>query len=92
MPEKEKIEKPYLGYHQSLRKSSEQSGFRRFSDYEVLELQLSFVIPRKDTKPIARALLWKSKAFPAFLSADNRALQKIKGIKERIAQFIKAFY
>lgn len=45
-------------------------------------------MPRKDTKPIARALLEKYKSLPGVLRADKTELVKIKGIKERAAQFL----
>jgi len=89
MSEKTKIIKPYEGHRERLRQRFEKSGLQGFHDYEVLELLLTFVIPRQDTKPIAKELINKFKNFPAVLNADINDLQNIKGIKDRSAQFIK---
>lgn len=88
MPEKEKIKKSYEGHRERLRQRFEKSGFQGFHDYEVLELLLTFVLPRKDTKPIARELLDKFKNLTSVLNADIKELQQVKGIKERSAQFL----
>ena len=88
MSEKEKIIKPYEGHRERLRKRFEKSGFQGFHDYEVLELLLTFVLPRIDTKPVARELLYKFKNLSGVLNADIKELQKVKGIKERSAQFL----
>src|SRR3972149_4968220 len=78
MSEKTKIIKPYEGHRERLRQRFEKSGLQGFHDYEVLALLLTFVIPRQDTKPIAKELINKF---------NN--LQNIKGLKDRSAQFIK---
>ncbi len=82
------IKKPYEGHRERLRKRFENSGFKGFHDYEVLELLLTFVLPRKDTKPIARELLDKFQNLSGVLNADIKELQQIKGIKKRTAQFL----
>lgn len=89
MSKKEKIKKHYEGHRKRLRKRFEGSGFKAFHDYEVLELLLSFILPYKDTKPIARDLLKKFKNLHGVLNADLRELQKTIGIRERSAQFLK---
>ncbi len=89
MSKKEKIKKDYEGHRERLRKRFENSGLKAFHDYEVLELLLSFVLPYKDTKPIARNLLREFKNLHGVLNADLRELQKTIGIKERSSQFLK---
>ena len=89
MPEKTKIIKSYEGHRERLRQRFEKSGLQAFHEYEVLELLLTFVIPRQDTKPIAKELINKFKNFPAVLNADINELLNIKGIKDRSAQFVK---
>jgi len=88
MSKKEKLKKPYEGHRERLRKRFEKSGFQGFQDYEVLELLLTFVLPRIDTKPIARGLLDKFKNLIGVLNADIQELQQVKGIKGRSAQFL----
>src|SRR5690606_40796775 len=45
------------GHRQRLRDRFNGSGLGAFEHHEVLELLLTFVVPRKDVKPIAHALL-----------------------------------
>lgn len=89
MPEEDKLKNPYEGHRERLRLRFENSGFKGFHDYEVLELLLSFALPRIDTKPIAKDLIEKYKNLPAVLDADTKELQEVKGIKKRAAQFLK---
>lgn len=80
--------KPYLGHYKRLRKRFIKSGLDGFHDYEVLELLLTFVISRKDTKPIAKDLLVKFKTLVGVFSADPEELQEIKGVGERTAVYL----
>ena len=79
----------YLKHRQRLKQRFEKSCFQGFHDYEVLELLLTFAIPRKDTKPIAKELIQKFKGIPGILSADIKQLRKINGIGPQAAQFLK---
>jgi len=91
MPAEEKIEQPdYFGHRQRLKARFEQTGFHGFQDYEVLEFLLYFVLPRKDTKPIAKKLLKRFHNFIGVIHADNRELQKIEGIGSHAAHYLKA--
>jgi DNA repair protein RadC len=51
--------------------------------HEILELLLTFTIPRRDTKPIAKALLAKFKSVSAVINASVNELREIDGIGER---------
>lgn len=53
--------KTYEGYRNRLRQRFLNSGFEGFHDYEILELLLTYAIPRKDTKPVAKALITRFK-------------------------------
>jgi DNA repair protein RadC len=91
MPAEEKIEQPdYVGHRQRLKARFEQNGFHGFQDYEVLEFLLYFVLPRKDTKPIAKKLLRRFKNFIGVIHADTRELEKIDGIGSHAALYLKA--
>ncbi|GAB6272645.1 MAG: DNA repair protein RadC [Smithella sp.] len=91
MPAEEKIEQPdYVGHRQRLKARFEQNGFHGFQDYEVLEFLLYFVLPRKDTKPIAKKLLRRFKNFIGIIHADIRELEKIEGIGSHAALYLKA--
>ncbi|HOC61410.1 MAG TPA: JAB domain-containing protein [Smithellaceae bacterium] len=91
MPAEEKIEQPdYFGHRQRLKARFEQTGFHGFQDYEVLEFLLYFVLPRKDTKPIAKKLLKRFHNFIGAIHADSRELQKSEGIGSHAAHYLKA--
>lgn len=79
----------YIGHRQRLKKKYEKSGINGWLDYEVLELALSYAIPRKDTKPIAKELLAKFKTINGVLDADRKDLGAVKGISEHTACFLK---
>jgi DNA repair protein RadC len=78
------------GHRDRLRARFIKSGSEQLADYEVLELLLFGVIPRKDTKPIAKALLAKFGTFGEVLAADIEALKTVPGIKDSAAALLKA--
>lgn len=60
------------------------------ADYEVLELLLSFVIPRCDVRPLARGLVAHFGGIYAVLTAPISELMGYKGVGRNTAIFIKA--
>ena len=76
------------GHRKRLRKRFQTSAFRGFHDYEVLEYLLTFVIPRKDTKPMAKELIKRFKSLPAVMDADHELLREIEGIGSKSAEFL----
>ena len=50
------------------------------ADHELLEMVLFLALPRRDTKPIARALLTRFGSFAAVISAPLPALRTIEGL------------
>ena len=79
----------YVGHRQRIKEKYEKSGIDGWLDYEVLELVLSYAIPRKDTKPIAKELLSRFKTINGVLDSDRKELQTIKEISEHAALFLK---
>jgi DNA repair protein RadC len=59
-------------------------------DYELLELLLFSAIPRRDTKPIAKALIQRFGSFGEVISASPEALMEADGIKDVAATTLKA--
>ncbi|PIE90088.1 MAG: hypothetical protein CR997_08160 [Acidobacteria bacterium] len=60
-------------------------------DYEKLEFLLTQVIPRKDTKPLAKELLAQFGSFSGVLMASRAALLAVEGVGERTAGFLSLF-
>lgn len=60
-------------------------GLDGFADHEALELLLFYAIPRRDTNPIAHALLQKFGSLDGVLNADVEELQRVEGVGESAA-------
>lgn len=85
-----KLEKSsYIGHRQRIKAKYKKSGIKGWLDYEVLELVLSYAVPRKDTKPIAKELLSRFKTINAVLDTDTKELTQISGISDHTALFLK---
>ncbi|MCB1680574.1 MAG: DNA repair protein RadC [Alphaproteobacteria bacterium] len=88
-PEKNDNEPHYTGHRQRLRERFLKSGPDALADYELLELLLFQAIPRRDVKPLAKALLKAFGSLPAVLNAPVSELLKISGISENTAISVK---
>jgi DNA repair protein RadC len=75
------------GHRQRLKERFLKTGIESLQDYEVLELLLTFTIPRKDTKPIAKELIRQFKTVNGVLNADPVLLNEIEGIGKQTAAF-----
>ena len=84
-------EKDHIGHRKRLRGRFLKSGAESLSDYEIIELLLTFAIPRKDTKPIAKELLRTFKSLEGVFEAPTEDLMKVPGIGENAAFLIKFF-
>jgi DNA repair protein RadC len=83
-------EKPhYLGHRERLRERFHSSGHNALPDYELLELLLFRLIPRSDTKPVAKALLARFGTLAEVLGAPTNLLQEVKGIGPAVALDLK---
>lgn len=83
-------EKPhYLGHRDRLRERFAAAGPDALPDYELLELLLFRLIPRADTKPVAKALLARFGTFAEVLGAPIGLLQEVKGIGPAVALDLK---
>lgn len=58
-------------------------------DYEILELLLGIAIPRKDTKPLAKALIRRFGSFADVITADMDTLGQVSGVGEITAASLK---
>ncbi len=79
----------YIGHRQRIREKFVSSGLDAFLDHETLELLLTYAVARKDTKPIAWALLKKFGSLAAVLDADPAQLVAVPGVGQSTAQFLK---
>jgi DNA repair protein RadC len=83
------------GHRERILQRYEKSGIDAFHNYEILELFLTMIIPRKDVKPLAKELISKYKTLGAVLNAPQRELEEIDGLGKRsvlLIKFIKDLY
>ena len=72
----------YIGHRQRLKERFKLGGGGDMADYEMLELLLTLAIPRKDTKPLAKALVKEFGSFAEVLFAPDDKLMTFTGLKE----------
>lgn len=70
----------YAGHRERARQKFLQVGADALQDYELLELILQIIIPRKDTKPIAKDLLTRFGSFSGVFAAPSTRLSEVKGL------------
>jgi len=77
------------GHRERLRERFVQEGLDHFSEIQALELALFYTIPRKDTNPIAHALLDRFGSLSQVLEAPVEELRKVAGVGESTAVFLR---
>ena len=77
------------GHREKMRQRFLKSGLDAFADHEALELLLYYAIPRKDTNPIAHALMERYGSLSAVLTAPVEDLKKVEGVGESAAILLK---
>lgn len=77
------------GHREKMRQRFLKGGLEAFADHEALELLLYYAIPRRDTNPIAHALMERYGSLPAVLSAPVEDLKKVEGVGESAAVLLK---
>ncbi|MDA4848753.1 RadC family protein [Hoeflea poritis] len=79
----------HKGHRDRLRQRFQSAGPEALADYELLELLLFRLIPRRDTKPVAKALLEKFGSLAEVLGAPETLLREVPGIGETVASDLK---
>ena len=82
-------EKDSQGHRERIKEKFLKNGIDGFAEYEILELLLTYCIPRKDTKPIAKELLNKFKSLDNVFKADFDKLSAIDGLGKNSIAFLK---
>src|SRR4029079_16037976 len=79
----------YHGHRERLRERFFSAGPDALSDYELLEMTLFAAIPRRDTKPLAKALLKRFGSFAEVIAAPRERLMEVQGVGEAVANHLK---
>src|ERR1700743_3631519 len=58
-------------------------------DYELLELLLFAAVPRKDTKPLAKALIARFGSFAEVIAAKRERLLEVEGVGDAVVAQLK---
>ncbi|HEV7959618.1 MAG TPA: DNA repair protein RadC [Rhizomicrobium sp.] len=77
------------GHRGRLRARFQKHGGGALPDYELLELVLFAAIPRKDTKPLAKALLARFGSYAEVIAAPRERLLEIEGVGEAVLNQLK---
>jgi len=79
----------YHGHRERLRKRFRDGGASALADYELLELVLFRAVPRRDVKPLAKALIAKFGSFAEVISAPPARLAEVDGVGELVITELK---
>jgi DNA repair protein RadC len=77
------------GHRRRMRERLLKAGPDALADYEMLEMMLFLALPRRDTKPIARALLARFRSFGGVIGAPVQELLGVEGLGEAGAAALK---
>src|SRR6478672_9609274 len=69
----------YLGHRERLRRRFREAGADALPDYELLETILFRTVSRRDTKPLAKAILAQFGTFAEALNAPEERLKEVPG-------------
>ena len=78
-----------IGHRQRLREKFEKHEQEAFLDYELLELILTYSIPRRDVKPIAKELMNRFHSFPGVMDARPEDLEQVPGLGQNSITLLK---
>jgi DNA repair protein RadC len=76
------------GHRQHMKERFLREGLDNFTEVQVLELLLFYVIPRKDTNPIAHRLIDRFGSLSQVLEAPVEELEKVDGIGPNAAMLL----
>ncbi|GAB6846055.1 DNA repair protein RadC [Methylorubrum rhodinum] len=79
----------YHGHRERLRARFAEAGPDALPDYELLELALFRAIPRRDVKPLAKALIRRFGSFAEVLAAEPARLAEVEGVSAGVIADLK---
>ena len=78
----------HTGHRLRLKERALTEGLESFEEHQILEMLLGFIIPRKDTNPIAHNLIEHFGSLGAVLDATPEDLMQISGMGSVSSQFL----
>ena len=77
------------GHRKRLRERFLKGGAEAMPDYEILELVLFAALPRRDTKPLAKALIARFGSFAEVIAAKRERLREVEGVGDSVVNQLK---
>src|ERR1700743_3098989 len=77
------------GHRERLRERFLKGGADPMPDYELLELTLFAAIPRRDVKPLAKALIARFGSFADVIAARRERLLEVEGVGDAVVNQLK---
>ena len=81
----------HKGHRERLRSRVQKESLVNFEEHQVLEYILTYVIPQKDTNPIAHRLINTFGSIDKVLEAKVEDLEKVEGIGHITAMFLTSY-
>jgi DNA repair protein RadC len=91
-PETQQPEPDYIGHRQRLKARFVSDLGRSMPDYELLELLLTYALPRRDVKPLAKELIRHYLNLANVLVAPPDELMNLKGVGSSAAVLLAAVH
>ncbi len=76
------------GHRERLRERYRREGFDSFQPHEILEMVLTWVIPRKNVNPLAHRLIEHFGSLDAVFDATEEALKAVDGVGDSTALYL----
>jgi len=84
-----KVSHDGAGHRARLRQKLANNGGDALHDHELIEYLLALAIPRRDTKPLAKALLREFNGIGGLMAADWQAIARVPGMGDTSIAAIK---
>ncbi len=85
---KHSVKPHYLKHRKRLRERFMKHGIESLQNYEVVELLLTFSIPWRDTKPVAKDMLEKFGSIKGIFEASPEELKTFPYVKDKAVELI----
>ena len=82
----------FHGHRERLRGRFREAGAEALADYELLELILFRAVPRRDVKPLAKALLKRFGTLADVVAAPDLRLMEVEGVSAGIVTELKLIH
>ena len=83
------MDNPHKGHRNRVRERYLRSGLDDYADHEILELLLTYAIPRVDVNPMAHALIDRFGSLSGVMDASMEELTSVDGIGQNAAMLIR---